>query len=376
VFCNVAANPEKDIPLPFRKSITAQQSRQVLPVCRRHPTCYCIHDCPQSGLRVTGERGPAGWVRLPPLGFSPCLLLHGPYHTSMLYRTIEIAWLPRSQTDWRTFSTVRKEAANVWNWLVEVHADTRAGAESWPSKAEWQKRAKGRFSNLHSQSVQQTIADFCEAVTATTVLRHDSRPDARYPFRKPKYRCVIFTNQAARVRDGVLTLPCGQAGRLRVRVPEGVSIPGRLMEVRLHFGKVELVCQVPDVVHPTGPVIGIDLGVNTLLAATDGERAVLVSGPAGEPGVQCCPHSHAGLQTGQRCSRQRSVHLADMLCVRGEEQVPSNVPLRLRLHGPPRCGGSRQHPLYRHGRPDGSRSKRTERCPLGSPHKVCWPQAS
>jgi putative transposase len=196
----------------------------------------------------------------------------------MPYRTIEIAWLPRSQTDWRTFSAVRQEAAAVWNWLVEAHADVRAGAESWPSKAEWQKRAKGRFSNLHSQSVQQTIADFCEAVTATTVLRHDSRPDARYPFRKPKYRCVIFTNQAARVRDGVLTLPCGQAGRLRVRIPEAVNLPGRLMEVRLHFGKVELVCQVPDVVHPTGPVIGIDLGVNTLLAATDGERVVLVSG--------------------------------------------------------------------------------------------------
>jgi putative transposase len=198
----------------------------------------------------------------------------------MAYRTIEVAWLPRSHRDWRIFTAVRQEAANIWNWLVEAHADIRASGESWPSKAEWQKQAKGRFPSLHSQSVQQTVADFCEAALATTVLRHGARPDARYPFRKPKYRCAIFTNQAAKMRDGVLTLPCGQAGKLHVRIPEDISIPGRLMEVRLHFGKVELVCQMPEVVHSDGPVIGVDLGVNTLFAATDGEKAILVSGRA------------------------------------------------------------------------------------------------
>lgn len=196
----------------------------------------------------------------------------------MPYRTIEISWLPRSDTDWQTFSVARQEAAAVWNWLVEAHADMRAIGGKWPSKADWQTQAKGRFPNLTAQSVQQTIADFCEAVAASVALRRDSRPDARYPFRKPKYRCVIFTNQAAKLHDSVLTLPCGQAGKLRVRVP--VQLPGRLMEVRLHFGKVELVCEVPAEVHPPGPVIGVDLGVNTLIAATNGGKAVLVSGRA------------------------------------------------------------------------------------------------
>jgi putative transposase len=196
----------------------------------------------------------------------------------MPYRTIEISWLPRSCTAWRTFSAVRQEAAAVWNWLVEAHADLRATGQPWPSKTDWQKQVKGRFPNLHSQSVQQTVADFCDAVTATTVLRSSSRPSACYPFRKPKYRCVLFTNQAARLRNAVLTLPCGQAGNLRIRLPDTVTIPGRLMEVRLHFGKVELVYEVSTIVHPPGPVIGVDLGVNTLLAATDGNQALLVSG--------------------------------------------------------------------------------------------------
>ena len=52
------------------------------------------------------------------------------------------------------------------------------------------------------------------------------------------------------------------------------------MEVRLHFGEVQIVCEAPDTVHPDGPVIGVDLGVNTLIAATDGERAIVVSGRA------------------------------------------------------------------------------------------------
>lgn len=202
------------------------------------------------------------------------------YCIDMAYRTIEISWLPRSQEGWRTFTLARQESANVWKWLVEAHADIRASGEPWPNKSEWFKRAKKQFPNLHSQSVQQTIADFCEAILATVVLRSGTRPTASYPFRKPKYRCVIFTNQGATIRDGCVRLPCGQAGKLRIRIPHGVSLPGRLMEARLHYGKVELVCKVPDIPCPGSPVIGVDLGINTLIAATDGTRAILVSGRA------------------------------------------------------------------------------------------------
>lgn len=196
----------------------------------------------------------------------------------MVYRTITIVWLPHSQLEWGVFTAARLEAAEVWNWLVEEHASRRTNCLPWPSKAEWQRMAKGRFPSLHSQSVQQTIADFCEAVQSTTELRRNGQSDARYPFRKPKYRQVIFTNQAARIRDGVLILPCGQAGDLRVEIPEAVTIPGRLMEIRLNYGSVEVVCQISDEPRSQGSVIGVDLGVNTLLAATDGDKAILVSG--------------------------------------------------------------------------------------------------
>ena len=53
-------------------------------------------------------------------------------------------------------------------------------------------RNKGSFPDLHSQSVQQIIADFCEAIASAESLRKKGEPFA-YPYRKPRYRQVIFT---------------------------------------------------------------------------------------------------------------------------------------------------------------------------------------
>ena len=195
----------------------------------------------------------------------------------MPYRTVRIEWLPRSQSDWQTFTAARMEAARLWSWLVERHADVRQKGDKWPSKAELQREIKKQFPNLHSQSAQQTVADFCEAIDSAESLRRKGK-EFQYPHKKPMYRQVIFTNQGARVRDGELLLPCGKAGTLAVRIPEGVSLPGRVMEVRLDYGCIEIVCEVAEPVRSSGSVIGIDLGVNTVIAATDGEKAILVSG--------------------------------------------------------------------------------------------------
>src|SRR5258708_3735277 len=137
----------------------------------------------------------------------------------MRYRTIEIAWRPRTTTEWNTCTTGRKETARLWADLV-----------------------------------------------------------GRHPWRKPHYHDVVYTNQDARIRDGRLVLPQGTSGTLRIRLPESVALPGRLMEVRLSFGVVRLTCEVSDAPHPQQTVIGVDLGVNTLIAATDGTKVFLVSG--------------------------------------------------------------------------------------------------
>ncbi len=215
----------------------------------------------------------------------------------MSYRTIEIKWQPRTRAEWATFTAARKEAARLWGDIVERHYRIRRMNLRWPSKERWQKWAKGRYPNLHSQTVQQIIADFVEAVEAIRQLRKHGHDEANYPFHKPKYKNVIYTNQAAVIRNGVMTLPNGGSGKLRIKLP--VLLVGRLMEVRLAYGKVELVCELADEARTEGATIGIDLGVNTLIAATDGERAILISGREAKATVQWRNKGLASMQARQ-----------------------------------------------------------------------------
>ena len=55
---------------------------------------------------------------------------------------------------------------------------------------------------------------------------------------------MVYTNQDARIRNG--RLAHGASGTLRIQLPETITLPGRLMEVRVSYGVVRLICQVPD----------------------------------------------------------------------------------------------------------------------------------
>ncbi|MCZ7569096.1 MAG: transposase [Ardenticatenaceae bacterium] len=217
----------------------------------------------------------------------------------MSYRTIEINWLPQSNTEWRTFTQARKEAARLWSDLVVRHHRIRRLNWKWPSKGRWQKWARRKYPNLSAQSAQQVIGEFCEAVNATRQLRKNGHTETRYPWRKPRYRDVVYTNQDARIRDGRVILPTGRSGTLRVRIPDTVTVPARLMEVRLCYGRVLLVCEIPDESRPQATVVGVDLGVNTLIAASDGKRAILVSGREAKATVQWRNKRLASIQARQ-----------------------------------------------------------------------------
>jgi putative transposase len=197
---------------------------------------------------------------------------------AMDYRSIEIHWMPHTRAQWGAFVLSRKEAARLWADLVERHHRIRRLGWRWPSKARWQQWAKGRYPGLSAQSVQQIIGEFCEAVNGSRHLRTNGHPEANYPWKKPRYRDVVYTNQDARIRRGVLLLPNGRSGLLRVRLPQDRPLPGRLMEVRVCMGRILLICAIEEHPRPQRTVVGVDLGVNTLIAATDGQRALLISG--------------------------------------------------------------------------------------------------
>jgi putative transposase len=71
------------------------------------------------------------------------------------------------------------------------------------------------------------------------------------------------------------------------------------MEVRLDYGCVEAVCKVEESVRCGGPTIGIDLGVNTVIAATDGDKAILISGREVKATIQLRNEQLAEIQSKQ-----------------------------------------------------------------------------
>jgi putative transposase len=222
----------------------------------------------------------------------------------MIYRAIEISWVPGTTSEWATFTGSRREAARLWGDLVVRHHRVRRLGWKWPSKARWQRWARGRYPGLSAQSTQQIIGEFCEAVDSCRQLRKNGQMGARYPWRLPHYHDVVYTNQDARIRDGRLILPHGHNGTLRVHLPDTVTLPGRLMEVRVSYGVVRLICEMPDVPRPEQTVIGVDLGVNTLAAATDGQKVILISGRSAKATIQYRNKRLASLSAEQsKCSK-------------------------------------------------------------------------
>ena len=72
---------------------------------------------------------------------------------------------------------------------------------------------------------------------------------------------MVHTHQDARIRDERLVLPHDMTATLRMRLPETVLLPGRLMGSQLSFGVVRLICKVAAALQPQQTVIGVDLGV-------------------------------------------------------------------------------------------------------------------
>ena len=186
----------------------------------------------------------------------------------MAHRVVEIAWFPRTDAEWATFTAARAESARMWSAMVTRHARIRRLGWKWPTQARWDKWARGRFPMLSAQSVQQVLIDFADALSATAASRKiqatsGAEVTARYPWRtKAKYRDVPYSNQCADVRGGVLRLSTrDRYNPLRIPLPKGRPLPGRHMEVSLGFGVIRLVCKVADSdVVADGPLVGVDLG--------------------------------------------------------------------------------------------------------------------
>src|SRR5262245_26357427 len=67
----------------------------------------------------------------------------------------------------------------------------------------------------------------------------------------------------------------------------------------LGFSRGLLTCEVADTPHPRQAVIGVDLGVNTLLASTDEQKVILIDGRAAKATIQYRNKQLARIQQAQ-----------------------------------------------------------------------------
>ena len=224
-------------------------------------------------------------------------------------RTVIIHWKPRTKEEWAAFTASRRDAAELWNRMARIHTCCRQRRWKWPKKAAFRRwatnnRNRGRaFTALHSQSCQEIIDQFLTNIEATSSKRRKARArgDEKalkqifYPSAgRSRYRDVIYKNNQARIQDDYVVLPNGASQTLRIPLPAGYEGKrtgstdnylwvdgkplGRMMRATLTFGALYLSFDSEASEDVAGSEIGVDLGVNTLIAATDGVKALLISG--------------------------------------------------------------------------------------------------
>lgn len=120
--------------------------------------------------------------------------------------------MPRNSEEWSSYTAARAESARLWAKMVAMHAVVRRLHLPWPSLAQWDGWARGRFPALSAQSVQQVVKDFMDALSSARSLRAKQAAaggevTAAYPWKtNARYRDVPYTNQGAVVRNGILRL--------------------------------------------------------------------------------------------------------------------------------------------------------------------------
>src|SRR5712692_9861831 len=90
-----------------------------------------------------------------------------------------------SPTQFARLKTSQQEAAQVWNFCMEMHKQARMTHAKWPGRNELQKATKGHFA-LHSQSVQMIVHAFLANVETTRQLK-PSNQKMKYPWKTKRF---------------------------------------------------------------------------------------------------------------------------------------------------------------------------------------------
>ncbi len=193
-------------------------------------------------------------------------------------------WLRLSAAEAERCRDLRAECAQVWNAALAERKACHEETGRYPSALTLYRRLKtGKKSRLHSQTVLDVFYALDEHVAGTMAKRRDGDAAASFPWKEKRFRTVTWAQDAISWSDDRFRLGNGQGNQpLLLRVPrfwrdlEIVSV--RLLYQRRRY-RLQAIYRMPPVemVDRDG-VAGADPGVRNLLALTDGDHALIVSG--------------------------------------------------------------------------------------------------
>jgi len=185
-----------------------------------------------------------------------------------------------SATQVQRLREAQVEAAQVWNFCMQIHKAARLQHASWPGRNELQKATKRCFA-LHSQSVQMVVHAFLANIDTTRQLRH-THPQMRmrYPYKEKQFYPVMWPAQTIYREENRVTLPMGR-GRRSLMLPLDLPENSRSCTLVWNNGYELHVCvEVPQAKTAPGERHAtVDLGEIHLAAVTTNTgKSMIVTG--------------------------------------------------------------------------------------------------
>ncbi|MGZ4160019.1 MAG: RNA-guided endonuclease InsQ/TnpB family protein [Neobacillus sp.] len=179
--------------------------------------------------------------------------------------------------------TLRTEAANLWNDVLDLHWWLYDVYKIWTSGSEKKKWYNATTHTLHSQTIQSIIELHEETCKRTRELRAKGEKQWRYPWKHKKFFIVKYKKAAIKVKEEKLVFSNGKNQRPLV-IPQPKHIHFRTIksaEIVWHKNQywMHLAVEVPKQMPVRGETeAGCDLGLIHAAVLSNGKNHLIVTG--------------------------------------------------------------------------------------------------
>ena len=191
-----------------------------------------------------------------------------------MYITKKLKVSPTPELD-----TLAHESGRCYSKIVSLIHKVRKKKGFWLSQGAVQKYMRLRGYNLHSQTVQAIIQSYFDSLKSY-FRAVKSNPDAKPPFRTPRFYKVRWIQNGITFKEGVIRLSNGK-GHAPITLRSDVKpvyVDMYFQRGSYYFSLVYKAQTPPK--RETGKVVAIDMGEIHPIVSHDGEHTIIYNGRA------------------------------------------------------------------------------------------------